>query len=114
MDQTLLNQISLYWYIPGVATLLISGVSYVFDKFGYDEKDFLNDCKLTKDQNLSKKAKLLSGFIEGVKNNFDNAQEIEDDTYIAFLSDIIRHTGYDQKLDKIRTRFKFLRTSLLA
>ncbi|MDD5750358.1 MAG: hypothetical protein PHU56_01775 [Candidatus Pacebacteria bacterium] len=114
MDQTLLNQISLYWYVPGVATLLISGVSYLFDKFGYNEKDFLNDCKLTKDQNLSKKAKLLSGFVDRVKSNFDNAQAIQEDTYISFLGDMIRHHSYDMCLDKIRSKFKFSRSSLLV
>lgn len=114
MDQSFLNQISLYWYIPGVTTLLISGMSYVFDKFGYDEKDFLNDCKLTKDQNLSKKAKLLGGFIEQIKNKFDNAQEIGDNVHVSFLSDMARHASYDITLDRIRGRFKFFRTMLLA
>lgn len=114
MEQNFINQFSMYWYVPEVATIIISGLFYVVDKFSYNEKDFLNDCKLIKDQNLSKKAKVLNGFIERIKNNFDNAQEIQSDTYILFLGDMARHDGYDLMLDRIRARFKFFRTSLLV
>lgn len=114
MEQ-ILNQISQYWYIPGGATLLIGGVFYVFDKFCYyDEKEFLNNCMLEKNNNLSKKAKLLAGFVEHIKSNFDNLRESQNnDTYDLFLRDMARHGGYDLVLDKLRARFKFFRTALL-
>lgn len=114
MPDSILNNLIDYWFILGGAALCTSGIFYVVDKFSSSEKNFLSDCLLVKNENLAKKSLILKDFIEKIKNNFDDAQEIEENTYRLFFSNLSRHQQYDIVVDNIRKKFKLYRNLLLA
>lgn len=114
MLDLILTKLTEYWFLSGGAAFLSGGVFYMIDKFSCSERDFLNDCILMKNENLSKRSLLLKDFIEKIKNNFDNAQETQSDTYLSFFTHLSRHSKHDIGIDNMRGRFKLLRNLLLV